>query len=161
MEESERDKAAIAAVKVAAGWILGSCTAEQIAEALILDRAEVLAGRAEIARLQDAAQDCVRLVIDNAARFAADLEAERRAGAARVERIRAAIAEGATDEAERLALEVAFRVFDIEGPPLAPGAHAVCAVMLATRDALRAARADLADLRRGIIDLAARVEEAR
>lgn len=64
---------------------------------------------ARILELQDAVERTARSGVENATRYAADIDKERRAEAAAVERIRAAIVAGASDAEQAHVLEVATK----------------------------------------------------
>jgi hypothetical protein len=100
-----------------------------------------------IADLQDTIERITRSGVENATRYAADIAAERRAGAAAVERIRAALLEGASDETQARAVACALRVTSDEpSPSCAPTLYGVCSAFLALSASHAEARALLSDI---------------
>jgi hypothetical protein len=149
---------------------------EEALEALRVERVEwrkqEAAYQDEVTRLRDACEATARTGHENATRYAADLAArrgelnamamaatadlatERQAGAARVERIRAAIAEGAGDAAQAQALKDAAAVIDGAPHPHGLVLDLACAHLALAED-LRATRARLAALETGLRGLVA------
>jgi hypothetical protein len=117
-----------------------------LARCLVAERSEVLLLRAEVIRLQDACERTARVGHDNATNYAAELAAERQAGAARVERIRAAIAEGATDAEQARALAWAVDAAFDDGARHSLSVRRDAAAFLALADDLRATRANLSTI---------------
>ena len=83
------------------GWVIDRMTAPNGWKRIVPAREVEYQKR--IADLQDTVDRITAAGVENAARYAADLDRERRAGAAAVERIRAALLEGATDETQQWA----------------------------------------------------------
>jgi hypothetical protein len=106
-----------------------------LAVGLLAEHAEVLAGRVEIARLQDAVESVTRSGTDNAARYAEGLAAARGI----TERLRAAILAGATDAAQAEATAEALHV--VEDHPPEWRTVTAARAFLACSEALREARA--------------------
>lgn len=100
-----------------------------------------------IAELTDTVERITRSGVENATRYAADLAAERRAGAAAVERIREALVYGTSDIATRTAADHAFTILhNGEMKRLDPRAWALCTALLALSASHAEARALLSDI---------------
>lgn len=121
---------------------------QRLLAAALLEAEERERGYQErIRELQDAVERTAASGVENAKRYAADLAAERRAGADRVERIRAALLAGATDEEQRSVAADAFDTID-DRARHSCGAMRVshAAAYLAQGQALAEARALLSEI---------------
>ncbi len=83
-----------------------------VASALVESTEREAAYEKRIADLKDSLEAVTRSGVENAKRYAADIAAERRAGDAAVERVRAALLEGASDERQREVLAEALAVVE-------------------------------------------------
>jgi hypothetical protein len=102
--------------------------------------------RERIADLKDTVERVTASGVENATRYAADLDRERRAGAAAVESIRAALLEGASDEAQQWAAETAaIFTCDELAPSCAPTLYKMSRAYLALGASHAEARALLSD----------------
>jgi hypothetical protein len=103
----------------------------------------------EIQRLVSDLEATARAGVKNAA----DLAAERQAGAARVERIRAALTGGSAPEARRWAMGEALE--NVDCPPNSGTLYKMSRAFLALAEDLRATRESLATIETGLRGLVA------
>ncbi len=100
-----------------------------------------------IACLKDDIERITKNSVENATRYAANIDAERRAGAAAVGRIRAAMLEGASDEEQIGATAYALEALHSgHVPSLSPRTRGLCSAFLALSASHAEARALLADI---------------
>jgi hypothetical protein len=148
---------------------------EEALEALRVERVEwrkqEAAYQDEVTRLRDACEATARTGHENATRYAADLAArrgelnamamaatadlaaERQAGAARVEHIRAALTGGSAPEARRWAMGEALE--NVDCPPNSGTLYKMSRAFLALAEDLRATRESLATIETGLRGLVA------
>ncbi len=118
-----------------------------IAYALVESEKREAAYQVRIAELTADVERITASGVANAKRYAADLAAEKRAGAERVERIRLEILAGATDEAQSRAALCSLRIIADElSPSRIPSLYGVCQAYLAQGQALAEARALLSEI---------------
>jgi len=118
MDKETRDEALDRALGIAHGAAPAGEYAMLIACALVASSEREAAYQTRIAELQGAVERTAASGVDNAKRYAADLDRERLAGAAAVARIREAIAAGATDAEQAQATRYALDLLDRKTMPV-------------------------------------------